>query len=184
MWCPCLAGHSSHRLARRYQLCRRIPLRRLSRARSRLVRASMRCSAIWRSYSQPASVHPIFYSARLERTAALTITIWSAARGDKKRAQARLRSGATHKSHHFSTFRSGLLLGLGVPALVDGLYRSTQTGSPATSDLTNAAQVSSRRRGQRYRPGTACSSSTASSQCRSSSPASSVSTCLSGTTHA
>ncbi|TFY58647.1 hypothetical protein EVJ58_g6292 [Rhodofomes roseus] len=53
------------------------------------------------------------------------------ARGDKKRAQARLRSGATHKSHHFSTFRSGLLLGLGIPALVDGLYRSFQPDTRA-----------------------------------------------------
>ncbi|KZT71877.1 hypothetical protein DAEQUDRAFT_665215 [Daedalea quercina L-15889] len=46
------------------------------------------------------------------------------ARGDKKRAQARLRSGTTHKSHHFSTFRSGVLLGLGIPAFVDGLVKS------------------------------------------------------------
>ncbi|KAF9803975.1 hypothetical protein IEO21_09502 [Rhodonia placenta] len=46
------------------------------------------------------------------------------ARGDKKKAQARLRSDSQHKSHHFSTFRSGMLLGLAVPALADGIVKS------------------------------------------------------------
>ncbi|KAI0676364.1 hypothetical protein C8Q78DRAFT_961982, partial [Trametes maxima] len=46
------------------------------------------------------------------------------ARGDKKKALARLRGGAKHTSHHFSTFRTGMFLGLAVPALADGLYRS------------------------------------------------------------
>lgn len=48
------------------------------------------------------------------------------ARGDKKKAQARLRSDSQHKSHHFSTFRSGMLLGLAVPALADGIVKSFQ----------------------------------------------------------
>ncbi|OBZ67468.1 Phosphate transporter PHO1 [Grifola frondosa] len=48
------------------------------------------------------------------------------ARGDKKRAMARLRGGFHHKSHHFSTFRTGLTLGLAVPALVGGIYQSFQ----------------------------------------------------------
>ncbi|TBU41711.1 SPX domain-containing protein [Dichomitus squalens] len=46
------------------------------------------------------------------------------ARGDKKRAMARLRGGSQHTSHHFSTFRTGVALGLAVPALADGLYKS------------------------------------------------------------
>ncbi|KAI0716750.1 hypothetical protein C8Q76DRAFT_616543, partial [Earliella scabrosa] len=46
------------------------------------------------------------------------------ARGDKKKAMARLRGGANHTSHHFSTFRTGMALGLAIPALVAGLYQS------------------------------------------------------------
>ncbi|KAH7887083.1 hypothetical protein F5I97DRAFT_1791213, partial [Phlebopus sp. FC_14] len=36
-------------------------------------------------------------------------------RGDKKKAINRLRVGPLMKSHHFSTFRSGLWLGLAIP---------------------------------------------------------------------
>ncbi|CAL1699593.1 unnamed protein product [Somion occarium] len=46
--------------------------------------------------------------------------------GDKKRAVQRLRGGIDHRNHHFGTFRSGLFLGLAIPALVDGLYLSFQ----------------------------------------------------------
>ncbi|KAI0370541.1 SPX-domain-containing protein, partial [Pilatotrama ljubarskyi] len=49
------------------------------------------------------------------------------ARGDKKKALARLRGGTKHTSHHFSTFRTGMCVGLAVPALADGLYRSRST---------------------------------------------------------
>lgn len=48
------------------------------------------------------------------------------ARGDKKQARTKLRGGFLTKSHHFSTFRSGILLGLGIPALVSGAYQSFQ----------------------------------------------------------
>ncbi|KAF9225940.1 hypothetical protein BS17DRAFT_699564, partial [Gyrodon lividus] len=43
-------------------------------------------------------------------------------RGDKKKAINHLRVGASLKSHHFSTFRSGLWLGLAVPAVITGSY--------------------------------------------------------------
>ncbi|KIY47527.1 EXS-domain-containing protein, partial [Fistulina hepatica ATCC 64428] len=46
--------------------------------------------------------------------------------GDKKSARAQLRQMSGHTTHHYSTFRSGLLLGLAVPALVSGLYQSFQ----------------------------------------------------------
>jgi hypothetical protein len=46
--------------------------------------------------------------------------------GNKKKAMASLRATTTSKSHHFSTFRSGLLLGLALPALVSGLYQCTR----------------------------------------------------------
>ncbi|THH12162.1 hypothetical protein EW145_g196 [Phellinidium pouzarii] len=47
-------------------------------------------------------------------------------RGDIKRARERLRATAKHKTHHSSTFRSGLYIGLAVPALADGIYKSFQ----------------------------------------------------------
>ena len=43
--------------------------------------------------------------------------------GDKKRAMRRLRAGNMHKNHHFSAFRTGIMLGLAVPALMDGLIK-------------------------------------------------------------
>lgn len=46
-------------------------------------------------------------------------------RGDKKKAITRLRAGATQKSHHFSTFRTGMWLGLSIPATVAGLTTCT-----------------------------------------------------------
>ncbi|TFY63335.1 hypothetical protein EVG20_g6362 [Dentipellis fragilis] len=52
-------------------------------------------------------------------------------RGDKKRALVRLRAGSHHKTHHFSTFRTGFALGLAIPALVDGIVRSFQPDTRA-----------------------------------------------------
>ncbi|KDR80317.1 hypothetical protein GALMADRAFT_62135, partial [Galerina marginata CBS 339.88] len=49
------------------------------------------------------------------------------ARGDKKRATRRLRAGNSTKSHHFSAFRSGVYVGLAIPALIEGLLTSTFT---------------------------------------------------------
>lgn len=46
------------------------------------------------------------------------------ARGDNKLAKMRLRGEAQHKTHHYSAFRTGLLLGLALPAFVDALYLS------------------------------------------------------------
>ncbi|TRM63672.1 EXS family-domain-containing protein, partial [Schizophyllum amplum] len=46
--------------------------------------------------------------------------------GDKKRAMARLRSGTSQKSHHFSSFRSGIYLGLALPPLISGIYFSAR----------------------------------------------------------
>ncbi|KAF5345945.1 hypothetical protein D9758_011435 [Tetrapyrgos nigripes] len=47
--------------------------------------------------------------------------------GDEKRARKRLRAGTFHKTHHFSTFRSGILLGVALPVLVSGIYQSFQS---------------------------------------------------------
>ncbi|KAH8084370.1 EXS family protein/ERD1/XPR1/SYG1 family protein [Cristinia sonorae] len=61
------------------------------------------------------------------------------AKGDKKKALARLRGGIQHRSHHFSTFRSGLMIGLAVPAFIDGLVESfkkdTREDMPAWDGL-------------------------------------------------
>ncbi|KAF5353642.1 hypothetical protein D9757_013185 [Collybiopsis confluens] len=48
------------------------------------------------------------------------------AHGDKKRAKTRLKTGRVSKTHHYSTFRSGLFLGAGIPALVAGIVASFQ----------------------------------------------------------
>ncbi|KAI0298701.1 hypothetical protein B0F90DRAFT_686074 [Multifurca ochricompacta] len=42
------------------------------------------------------------------------------AKGDRKRALRRLRTVSSQKTHHFSTFRTGLALGFAFPAFVDG----------------------------------------------------------------
>lgn len=47
------------------------------------------------------------------------------ARGDRKRAMTMLRGGYASKTHHFSTFRSGMMIGLALPAFVDGIYKSS-----------------------------------------------------------
>ncbi|KAF8549651.1 hypothetical protein OG21DRAFT_1554406 [Imleria badia] len=43
-------------------------------------------------------------------------------RGDRKKALDRLRVGPLIKTHHFSTFRSGLWMGLSLPAIVGGTF--------------------------------------------------------------
>ncbi|CAE6469773.1 unnamed protein product [Rhizoctonia solani] len=47
-------------------------------------------------------------------------------RGDEKKARIRLRATARQSTHHFSTFRSGMLIGLALPALAMGGYYSLQ----------------------------------------------------------
>ena len=45
------------------------------------------------------------------------------AKGDRKRALFRLRSAPSFKTHYFSTFRTGLALGLAAPAIINGTVR-------------------------------------------------------------
>ncbi|KAF9482763.1 SPX-domain-containing protein [Pholiota conissans] len=54
-------------------------------------------------------------------------------RGDKKKALKRLRGGGISKNHHFSTFRSGVLLGLAIPALVNGIVNISITHTGGNS---------------------------------------------------
>ncbi|KAI9438622.1 SPX domain-containing protein [Lactarius indigo] len=49
------------------------------------------------------------------------------AQGDRKRALTSLRTAYSQKTHHFSTFRTGIALGLAFPALIDGIVRSTSS---------------------------------------------------------
>lgn len=44
--------------------------------------------------------------------------------GDRKKALGRLRMESDEKSHHFSSWRAGMLMGLGIPLLVEGLVKS------------------------------------------------------------
>ncbi|KAG8932567.1 hypothetical protein FRC01_013197 [Tulasnella sp. 417] len=48
--------------------------------------------------------------------------------GDLKKARNRLRTWSRQRTHHFSAFRSGLQVGLAVPALVIGSYQAVQPG--------------------------------------------------------
>jgi len=43
---------------------------------------------------------------------------------DRKQARKRLKSPGQIKSHYFSTFLSGLYLGVGLPLLISGIYNS------------------------------------------------------------
>ncbi|KAJ8503472.1 hypothetical protein ONZ45_g10826 [Pleurotus djamor] len=61
--------------------------------------------------------------------------MYTAQQGNRKRAKARLRANGQVKSHHFSTFRSGITLGLALPALVSGIYMSFQ---PETREAIKA----------------------------------------------
>lgn len=51
------------------------------------------------------------------------------ARGDRRIALNRLRPDASAKSHHTSTFRSGIYLGLALAALAIGIYQCSLTGT-------------------------------------------------------
>jgi hypothetical protein len=60
------------------------------------------------------------------------------AQGDRKRALTSLRTSYSQKTHHFSSFRTGIALGLAFPAFVDGIVRSTS--SPFFHTATEALQ--------------------------------------------
>ncbi|TFL04667.1 SPX domain-containing protein [Pterulicium gracile] len=47
--------------------------------------------------------------------------------GNKKQALSRLRAHSSTKTHHFSTFSTGLAVGLAIPALIDGIRESALT---------------------------------------------------------
>ena len=53
------------------------------------------------------------------------VRILNAEHGDKKKAMNKLRISPTHTGHYASVFRSGLFLGLAVPALASGLYEGS-----------------------------------------------------------
>ena len=42
--------------------------------------------------------------------------------GDRKKARSRLRASFKQRSHHYSTFRTGIFIGLSIPALIAGIY--------------------------------------------------------------
>ncbi|KAI0792468.1 SPX domain-containing protein [Abortiporus biennis] len=75
-----------------------------------------------------------FYSSRtVESLLHETEELFAArfTRGDKKRAQMRLRGGSDSRSHHISTFLAGLMIGFAVPAFVDAVYLSFQADTRA-----------------------------------------------------
>ncbi|CCA74266.1 related to putative phosphate transporter 1 [Serendipita indica DSM 11827] len=51
--------------------------------------------------------------------------------GDRKKARLRLRASLQPRSHHYSTFRTGLFIGLSIPPLISGIYESFQPSTRA-----------------------------------------------------
>lgn len=74
-----------------------------------------------------------FGGAFLKTALAGLLMMLHTAKGDRKRALDHLRAGSSSKTHHFSTFRTGLALGLALPALVDGIVRSKFSNIPRCS---------------------------------------------------
>ncbi|KAH9998599.1 hypothetical protein BJV77DRAFT_940549 [Russula vinacea] len=77
------------------------------------------------------------------------------AKGDKKRALVRLRTVTSYKTHHFSTFRTGVALGLAFPAAIDGIVRCESSNIPRC--LLSILQASNPIRVLIYHLGRACS---------------------------
>lgn len=50
-------------------------------------------------------------------------------RGDRKKALERLRDFGEKKRHHFSTWRAGMLMGAGLPLMIEGLVASFKTST-------------------------------------------------------
>lgn len=46
--------------------------------------------------------------------------------GDRKRARERLRAHFQPRNHHFSTFRTGIMVGLSIPPIVAGIYEGIE----------------------------------------------------------
>jgi len=55
--------------------------------------------------------------------------------GDKKKAKNRLRATFKQRSHHMSTFRTGLFLGWALAALIAGVYQCACLASDTTVEL-------------------------------------------------
>ena len=65
-----------------------------------------------------------FSERRFSDLRTIRLTRGDIARGDKKRALGHLRAGWNQETQYSAMFRSGVYLGLAVPALVSGLYES------------------------------------------------------------
>jgi hypothetical protein len=63
------------------------------------------------------------------------------ARGGLRQALKHLRAAPFHHSHHFSTFRSGVLLGSSVPALIAGLSRCMFSSATFRKTLPHSSSV-------------------------------------------
>ncbi|CAG8609901.1 11674_t:CDS:10, partial [Acaulospora colombiana] len=49
--------------------------------------------------------------------------------GDRKKARTRLKATFREHSHHYSTFRTGIFIGLSIPALISGIYEFPEWSS-------------------------------------------------------
>jgi hypothetical protein len=89
------------------------------------------------------------------------------AHGDRKKALAILCTQGTQKSHYFATYRTGLALGLAVPALVSGLYNSKSRFTLSSCRVAHChlSQAMTNRLEMRYQDGEYYFSCTASFSC-------------------
>lgn len=80
----------------------------------------MKLSGTWHEKWNRCTPLHLVRSSQCIHSTVLTV-FYILARGDKKKALERLRTSTSPKTHHFSTFRSGLLIGFAISALIDGL---------------------------------------------------------------
>lgn len=115
---------------------------------------------MYRIYMPQCSV--CFFINRRYWYSSLYLFRFRVARGDRKTAMRRLHAGALAKNHHFSTFRSGLFVGLALPALVTGLYHSIyQDSSQMYFANHEILKVFSSKLAMLFPAGTGCCSSMA-----------------------
>ncbi|KAM0787692.1 hypothetical protein ACM66B_003754 [Microbotryomycetes sp. NB124-2] len=85
------------------------------------------------TFGQKVDQTALVTSDKLEELIKETENVFAAAfeHGDRKKALDRLRNFGTQKSHHFTMWRAGVLIGAGIPLLVEGIVHSARASTRA-----------------------------------------------------